>query len=281
MKMMRITRTFAAWLCSCALLVAVGAQAQTMKPVKPANAPPRVAYYIDATVLDLADLIPNPPAVDSAANKAELAELHRIEAARTPDQVAAAKADEDDEDLFLYRSVLGAGFNPDALPITAELGEHVNNEQSIAGGALKPVFQRVRPYKTDPTLHPVCALTELANSYPSGHALTGYLEGLTLAEIVPEKRTEILARADEFAHNRLVCGVHYPSDVEASRRVAYIVFGYMMATPRFQRDLAAAKAEMHAKLGTGRQQANSLLRQGKLLLTQTLASSRLMALRAK
>jgi hypothetical protein len=31
--------------------------------------------------------------------------------------------------------------------------------------------------------------------------------------------------------------------------VAYAVFGYMMATPRFQRDLAAAKAEARAKLG--------------------------------
>jgi acid phosphatase (class A) len=250
MKMMRINRTISAWLCSCALLVVAGAQAQTMKPAKPATAPPKVAYYFDATVLDLADLIPNPPTVDSAANKAELTELHRIEAARTPAQVAAAKADEDDEDLFLYRTVLGPGFNADALPITAELGVHVKNEQSVAGGALKAVFARPRPYKTDPALHPVCALTDLPNSYPSGHALTGYLEGLTLAELVPAKRSEILARADDFAHNRLVCGVHYPSDVEASRRVAYIVFGYMMATPRFQRDLAAARAEMLARLGT-------------------------------
>lgn len=74
--------------------------------------------------------------------------------------------------------------------------------------------------------------------------MTGYLEAFTLAEIVPEKQTEILARADEYAHNRVVCGVHYPGDVEASRRAAYIVFGYMLATPRFQRDLAAAREEL-------------------------------------
>jgi acid phosphatase (class A) len=223
--------------------------AQTMKPAKPAGATPKTAYYIDPMVLDLTALVPEPPAVDSAANKAELAELHRIEQARTPAQVAAAKTDEDEEDLFAYKTVLGAEFNPVALPLTAELGVHVKNEQSVAGGALKTVFQRPRPYQTDKTLHPVCALTEAANSYPSGHALTGYLEGFTLAEIVPEKRKEILARADDYAHNRLVCGVHYPSDIEASRRVAYVVFGYMMATPRFQRDLAAARAETRTKLG--------------------------------
>jgi len=248
-------KIFRVWVCGWALVAAflsVAAQsgsAQTMKPAKAAGTPAKPAYYIDPMVLDLAALVPDPPAVGSAAQKAELAQLHEIERTRTAAEVVAAKTDEDEEDLFAYKTVLGAGFNPEALPVTAELGVHVKNEQSVAGSALKAVFARPRPYQTDATLHPVCALTEAANSYPSGHALTGYLEGLTLAEIVPEKRTQILARADDFARNRLVCGVHYPSDLEASRRVAYAVFGYMMATPRFQRDLAAAKAETRAKLG--------------------------------
>ena len=243
-------RIVAVRVCAWALIAASWTMsAQTMKPAKPAGAAPKTPYYIDPAALDLPTLIPDPPAVDSAANKAELAELHRIEASRTPQQIAAAKADEAEEDLFLYTTVLGPAFNPASLPATAEVGEHVKNEQSVAGGALKSVFARPRPYQTDKTLHPVCALTEAANSYPSGHALTGYLEGLTLAEIVPEKRVEILARADDYAHNRLVCGVHYPSDLEASRKVAYVVFGYMLATPKFQHDLAAAKVETRTKLG--------------------------------
>ena len=133
-------RCFAVWVFACALFAApVGVQAQTMKPAKPAAAP-KVAYYFDPMVLDLPDLIANPPAVDSPANNAELAVLHQIEATRTPGQIAAAKADEDEEDMFAYKTVLGAVFNPDALPITAELGVHVKNEQSVAGGALKAVF---------------------------------------------------------------------------------------------------------------------------------------------
>jgi acid phosphatase (class A) len=249
METLRMKRILAAWMCRLALLAAsAGLPAQTI-PVAKAAAAPKVPYYIDPMVMNLSALVPDPPFADSPATKAELAELHRIEQARTPEQVAAAKADEADEDLFLFKTVLGARFNLETLPATAELGAHVKNEQSVAGAALKLIFQRVRPYNTDKTLHPVCALTDVPNSYPSGHALTGYLEGLTLAEIVPEKRTEILARADDYAHNRLVCGVHYPSDVEASRRVAYVVFGYMLATPRFQRDLAAARAEARPALG--------------------------------
>jgi len=179
----------------------------------------------------------------------ELTKLHRIEQARTTEQVTKAKEDDEEEDMFVFKTVFGTGFTPEALPVTAALGAHVKNEQSVLGNQLKRYYQRPRPYQIDTTLHPVCALKTEHDSYPSGHSLTGYLEAFTLASIVPERRNEILARADDYAHNRLVCGVHYPSDIEASRRVAYAVFGYMLATPRFQRDLAAAREEMRTKLG--------------------------------
>jgi acid phosphatase (class A) len=245
-----MTKRIQGLVCGLALVgAALSAQPQTMKPAKAAGAAPKVPYYIDPTVMNLAALVPDPPAVGSEVQKAELAELHRIEAARTPEQAKRAKEDEDNESIFAYKTVFGPGFNPEALPLIAALGDHVKNEQSVAGGALKLVFKRPRPYQSDATLHPVCDLTEAPNSYPSGHGLTGYLEGLTLAELVPEKRVEILARADDYAHNRLVCGVHYPSDEEASRKIAYVVFGYMLATPRFQKDLAAARLEMNTKLG--------------------------------
>ncbi|HEY1987052.1 MAG TPA: phosphatase PAP2 family protein [Terracidiphilus sp.] len=215
--------------------------------------PPRVAYYVDTAVLNVQALVADPPAVGSAANKAELATLHGIEAARTSQLAASAKADEDEEDMFAFKSVLGSQFTPELLPLTAELGTHVKNEQSVVGGLLKRNFQRPRPYQTDSTLHPICALKSAHDSYPSGHALTGYLEALTLAELFPDKRNAILERADEYARNRLVCGVHYPSDIEASRRVAYAVFGFMLSSPKFQHDLEASRAEIHAKsLPTGK-----------------------------
>jgi acid phosphatase (class A) len=244
-----MNRTAKLWLCACVIAgVAATAPAQTMKPAKAAGAP-KAPYYIDPTVMNLEAIVPDPPAIGSEVQKNELVEMHRIEKARTPEQAKTAKADEDNETIFLYQTVFGSAFNAESLPVIAELGNHVRNEGSVAGAALKLAFKRPRPYQSDTTLHPVCDLTETPNSYPSGHGLTGYLEGLTLAELVPEKRTEILARADDYAHNRLVCGVHYPSDEEASRKIAYVVFGYMLATPRFQKDLDAARLEMKAKLG--------------------------------
>ena len=238
------------------MLFCLTLHAQQAPTPAPAAPPTKTAYYVDPMVLDAALLLPAPPAADSSETKAELAILHRIEESRTPEQVARANADAAEENMFAFETVFGSHFNPQELPLTAALGEHVKNEQSVVGGELKRAFQRPRPYQTDPTLHPVCPVKAAHDSYPSGHALTGYLEAFTLIEIAPEERTKILQRADEFANNRLVCGVHYPSDIEASRRVAYAVFGYMLATPRFQRDLAAARQEFRRELGLASGKAN-------------------------
>jgi acid phosphatase (class A) len=188
-------------------------------------------------------MVPAPPAVGSEVEKAEFIELNRIQGARTPAQIKAAQADDAEEDIFVYRTVLGSGFNAQALPLTAALSAHLHSDEPVVSDQLKRLFQRPRPYQLDSTIHPVCKVTTAHNAYPSGHALSGYLLALTLAQMVPEKSSEILSRADEYAHNRLVCGVHTASDLEASRMVAYAMFGSMLQEPRFQQDLAAARAE--------------------------------------
>jgi hypothetical protein len=116
-----------------------------------------------------------------------------------------------------------------------------------------PSFRRLRPYHLDPTIRPVCRTTKNQQdySYPSGHGTTGYLEGLVLAEMVPERREGILSRAEDYAYSREVCGVHYPSDEVASRTVAYAMFRIMINNSLFRAELAAATVELRAKLGLG------------------------------
>jgi acid phosphatase (class A) len=204
-------------------------------------------HYIDPLPLHLDLILAPPPARDSATAAAELTELHRIEAARTPLQIT--QADDQEEDIFVFKTVLGPGFTAEALPITASLSAHVRKDESAASSPLKTIYRRPRPYQVDSTLHPVCPLNPQPTSYPSGHSLSGYLLAFTLVQLVPEKRQAIFDRADEYVHNRLICGVHYASDTEASRRVAYAIFGSLVASPNFQRDLVAAREETRRKLG--------------------------------
>jgi acid phosphatase (class A) len=201
--------------------------------------------------LPLGSIIPGPPADGSDAAKAELIELHHIQDTRTPEQIKAAQDDDTEEDIFVFRTVLGAGFHAEALPLTAALSQRVHGDEPIASDALKKHFDRPRPYQVDSTIHPVCKVTTQHNSYPSGHTLSGYLLAFTLIEMVPEKSAEILKRADDYAHNRLVCGVHTASDLEASRRIAYAMFGSMLEDARFQRELKAARTETRQALHLG------------------------------
>jgi acid phosphatase (class A) len=117
------------------LLFCIPLHAQQAPAIAPAAArPQKTAYYIDTTILNAALLLPPPPAVDSPETKAELLELHRMEQSRTPAQVAQANADAAEENIFAFNTVFGPHFNAQELPITAALGDHVKNEQSVVGG---------------------------------------------------------------------------------------------------------------------------------------------------
>ena len=193
-------------------------------------------------------ILSSPPAADSAITKAELVELHRIQSSRTSEDEAQAKADEADESLFIYKTVLGEKFNPAALPLTTAFGKRVKHDEGVNAKPLKDVFKRVRPYNLDKSLTPVCKTKTIDDSYPSGHATAGYLAALTLIDMVPEQHDAILARADAYARNRLVCGVHYPSDIAASKLLAYSTHAIMETNPQYQAELAAARAELRKQL---------------------------------
>jgi len=194
-------------------------------------------------------ILQDPPGPTSETTKAELNELHRIEVSRTKEQATQAADDDKEESIFIFRNVLGAGFTPDALPITAALSAKVKSDEGVNSAPAKSAFQRMRPYNLDKTLHPVCKTTTKNNSYPSGHTIVGYLEALTLIEMVPEKRNAILARADDYANNRLECGVHFPSDLEASKLLAYSIHALMSDNAQYQKELAAARIELRQALG--------------------------------
>ena len=205
-------------------------------------------YYFNPTLLHSDWVVGPQPAASSAESAADLEAVHRVEQSRTPVQVARAVADDKEQDIFIFAPVVGEKFTAASFPLTNALSVHIHSDESVASDPLKSTFARPRPYQLDKHLHPVCKVTDVHNSYPSGHALGGYLFALTLIEMLPEKRESIMRRADEYAHNRIVCGVHYPSDLRASRELAYVVFGNMLAVPLFQKDLEAARNEIRAKL---------------------------------
>lgn len=209
----------------------------------------REPAFVSADQINAMLILPEPPAPASDTTKEELAELHRMEATRTKEQTRRAIADDKNESIFIFQTVMGDGFTAAALPLTAALSARVKNDEGIDTAPAKDGFKRVRPYNLDATLHPVCTTKSKNDSYPSGHTTTGYLMALTLIDMVPEKRDAILARADDYANNRLVCGVHFRSDLQASKLLAYSIHAVMGTRAQYQNELAAARSELRHALG--------------------------------
>ena len=73
--------------------------------------------------------------------------------------------------------------------------------------------------------------------------------GIILSNMVPEKRRQIMNRAREYGWNRVIAGVHYPSDIEASRIAGSVIVQAMMASNDFNTEFEIAKAELRGQLG--------------------------------
>jgi len=109
---------------------------------------------------------------------------------------------------------------------------------------------RPRPFIVNPR-QPTCITPsdELRRSsaYPSGHATLGWAWALALAEVAPEKADAILHRGWEYGQSRVVCGVHWTSDVAAGYSLGSAAIGRMHGDAGTRALFDAARAEMRAK----------------------------------
>jgi acid phosphatase (class A) len=68
-----------------------------------------------------------------------------------------------------------------------------------------------------------------------------------LADLMPAKSQAILARAEQYAERRLVCGVHYRSDIVAGQQFGTILALRLMENPVFRGQMEKARAELQAE----------------------------------
>lgn len=124
----------------------------------------------------------------------------------------------------------------------------------VATLAAKNHYKRVRPFVVNKQTS--CTPDwekELIKdgSYPSGHTSIGWTWALILAEIDPDRADTILSRGYAFGQSRVVCGVHWQSDVTAGRVIASAVVAKLHSDPVFRAQLDAAKKELAAARAKG------------------------------
>lgn len=202
-------------------------------------------------------LLPPPPAANSAAFAADEEAYRSTRAYRNTARWALAVKDANlrfPAAAETFSCALGAPITEEATPHLYMLMRRSLVDTGLSTYAAKDHYQRTRPFvnfkdaSCTPAEEP--ALTK-DGSYPSGHAALGWGLALLLTELAPERADALLARGEAFGQSRVVCGVHWQSDVNAGRLVAAGTVAKLHADPGFRADFEAAKRELGAARAKG------------------------------
>jgi acid phosphatase (class A) len=235
--------------------LAVIAAAVTMVGAKEAPktpAPPQP--YLGAALPDTYKILPPAPVAGTTRYEADRTTF--LETRRFKDTPRWSMANADDSSAGIIKDLscaVGVELTGKNAPKTIALILRTRTDVSRATNHPKDIYKRQRPYLIDEG--PICvARTEgLAKSpdYPSGHNTWGWTVGLILAELAPDRATEILSRARAFGESRLVCGVHNLSAVEAGRLNGSIVVAALHGSAEFRKDMDVARTEIAAARKAG------------------------------
>jgi acid phosphatase (class A) len=218
-------------------------------------------------------LLPPPPARDSAA-------FQRDEAARRDARrfrgTARWRLATSDADLSFphaaatFSCAAGVAISKEATPRTyALLGRSLIDIGLSTYGA-KNRYKRTRPFVMHPagTCSPKDeAILRTDGSYPSGHSAAGWGWALILAELVPDRSNAILQRGRDFGQNRIVCGVHWQSDVDAGRVISAAAVARLHGDLKFREELDAARQELAAARVAARPGATTCAAEAAALAT--------------
>jgi acid phosphatase (class A) len=202
-------------------------------------------------------LIPPPPAADTAAFALdeELSKISR-ELRGTPRWALAVE----DADLTFphaagtFTCALNAPITEPDTPHLYMLLRRSLTDAGLSTYTAKDHYNRARPFAVnqEPSCTPVEEMTLMGDgSYPSGHAAIGWAWALILSEVVPDQTDIILARGRAFGESRVVCNVHWESDVIEGRFIGAAAVARLHADATFLADLEAAKAELAAVRANG------------------------------
>lgn len=223
--------------------------------------------YLADTQVDAMALIGPPPAVDSAAQRADLqAVLAAQHRARAEHSLARAIAD---AEISCARVAAAAGEFHDQAAAASALAflDRAALQGARFTGPAKRYWHRARPYLVSAKVErlgdvaPNAPLPENPGGsaayreqrdhtgYPSGHAAFGLSCAILLARMVPERSRELYQRGLLFGDSRVAIGAHFPSDVVAGRMIAVATTALLQANPCFEADFAPARSSLRQALG--------------------------------
>lgn len=135
----------------------------------------------------------------------------------------------------------------ETTPYLYLLLHRVIEDASESTYAAKVYFKKQRPFLVNnlPTCDPVSEpYLRNSGSYPSGHSAIGWTWALILTELFPGQADTILQRGRALGESRVVCNLHWYSDVVEGRTMGAATVAALHGNVNFMNDLKKAKQEI-------------------------------------
>ena len=213
-------------------------------------------YLAPGSAPDMIRVLPAPPTPKSAEQGVDDRAFHATRRLEGTPRWAMAQQDNrgaTDDALHDFACALGVSLDERSSPALHALLARIMGDARPFIDPAKDHFARPRPFlrMKGKICVPITDSLTKSGSYPSGHSTMSWAWGLILADLAPDRATEILSRARAYSESRVVCGVHYPSDIANGRLNGSALFAALEASPEFRADLEKARAEVAAARAAG------------------------------
>jgi acid phosphatase (class A) len=222
--------------------------------------------YLANGELNFLQILPSYPVLQSKEDEVDVAVERQWQQPVDSARWRLAQADAD-ASYSRFAEAFGGEISADKSPLLVHLIDRAQADVSMALGEAKRYYNRPRPYQRFQFDH-VCGFATApapdaslkgGNSYPSGHSAFGWTTAQVLAAVAPERAQIILARGREYDESRIVCAVHYPSDVMGGEVLSAAVLGKISTQSEFKRDLSCAQQEHAVNMKTSNQLSSECL----------------------
>lgn len=212
-----------------------------------ADAPP--ARYLPFE-LDTTHILQPAPTAGTARYEADRLTFLQTRSLKGSDRWTMAQGDADSSKVLQQFSCsAGLVLDKETAPRLTALLLHIRKDVSDSTNLAKDFYKRPRPFRIDEG--ETCVAKPDSLDYPSGHTTWGWSVGLILAELLPERTSQILLRARAIGESRAVCGVHNASAVEAGRVNGSAVVAALHGQEAFRKDMDGVRKEIETLRKSG------------------------------